>query len=68
MDNKSNKNARSITLCGRYDGRKRVPELRLSGIWLEKLGFDIGRTIEITPSEGKLIIEAGENKYKRTAQ
>lgn len=68
MDNKSNKNARSITLCGRYDGRQRVPELRLSGIWLEKLGFDIGRTIEITPSEGKLVIEAGENKYKRAAQ
>lgn len=68
MDNKRNKKARSITLCGRYDGRQRVPELRLSGIWLDKLGFDIGRTIEITPCKGKLIIKAGENQYKRPAQ
>lgn len=64
MDNKSNKNVRSITLCGKYNGNTRVPELRLTGLWLENLGFDIGRTVEITPRKGKLIIKAGENKYE----
>lgn len=64
MNTKSNKNVRSITLCRKYNGNTRVPDLRLSGIWLEKLGFDIGRTIEITPRKGGLIIKAGEIKYK----
>lgn len=58
------KNVRSVKLCGRHDGRQRVPELRISGIWMDKLGFDIGRTIEITASEGKLIMVAKENEYK----
>ena len=68
MNNKSNKNVRSITLCGKYNGNTRVPDLRLSGMWLDKLGFDIGRTIEITPSKGMLIITAGKNKYKDAQQ
>ncbi|WP_158800419.1 SymE family type I addiction module toxin [Pedobacter sp. L105] len=61
----NNKNIRSITLCGKYNGNTRVPKLQLTGHWLDKLGFHIGRTIEIIPSKGKLIIKAGENKYKR---
>ena len=60
----NNKNIRSLTLCAKYNGETRVPTLQLSGLWLDKLGFDIGRTVEITQSKGKLIIRAGENKYK----
>lgn len=64
MNNKSDKKSRTITLCGKYNGETRVPDLRLTGLWLDKLGFDIGRTVEVITSKGKLIIKAGENKYK----
>ena len=64
MNTKRDKNVRSITLCGKYNGNTRVPKLQLTGLWLEELGFDIGRTIEITPSKGKLIIKAKENRYE----
>lgn len=36
---------------------KSVPELRLSGNWFKKLGFDIGKTVRITTRENLLIIE-----------
>lgn len=40
----------------RRGGDVAVPSLHLSGVWLEKLGFAIGDTVEITEREGLLVI------------
>jgi len=37
-------------------GQKTVPELKLSGVWLEKLGFRAGEKVTITIKENQLII------------
>ncbi|MEA9676244.1 SymE family type I addiction module toxin, partial [Xanthomonas campestris pv. raphani] len=34
-----------------------VPHVRLSGLWLEQLGFAIGTKLRITASEGQLLME-----------
>lgn len=62
------KKVKTVKLCGHYDGHQRVPELRISGIWLDKLGFDIGRTVEITSSEGEMVMKAKENIHKHAPQ
>jgi len=33
-----------------------VPEIRLSGAWLQKLGFNYGEKVEVRMSMGKLVI------------
>ena len=38
--------------------QKWVPELRISGIWLEKQGFHPGQLVEITSIHGELRIKA----------
>ena len=42
----------------RYGDGKVVPELRLSGVWLEEMGFSGGKKVEIDISRGKLVITA----------
>jgi toxic protein SymE len=37
-------------------GQKTVPELKLSGVWLEKLGFRAGEKVNIIIREQELII------------
>lgn len=37
-------------------GSKFVPELRLSGVWLEELGFIGGQKLDVNISRGKLVI------------
>jgi type I toxin-antitoxin system toxin SymE len=37
--------------------RPDVPYLRLSGRWLERAGFVIGRSVKVEVSEGRLLIE-----------
>lgn len=39
-------------------GQKVVPELKLSGVWLEELGFKPGAEVSITSREELLIITA----------
>ncbi len=39
---------------------KVVPELKISGVWLEELGFEIGQTLSITTRNQKLIIKPAE--------
>ena len=39
---------------------KSVPWLTTSGVWLQKLGFNIGDTVRITAENKKLIIEITE--------
>jgi len=45
--------------AGAYDhgGDQAVPHLRLSGLWLEQLGFAIGSKLRITAQDGRLVIE-----------
>ena len=40
----------------RTQGNTTVPEIRLEGRWLEKLGFEIGKEIEIKQEKDKLTI------------
>ncbi|HSL83492.1 MAG TPA: SymE family type I addiction module toxin [Thermoanaerobaculia bacterium] len=49
---------RLLTVCGRSRDRKRVPELRLMGLWLRTAGFDPGRQCEIEVEAGTLTIRA----------
>ncbi len=39
-----------------------VPENRLQGKWLEKLGFEEGKSIKVLMEKGKLIILASEGE------
>lgn len=43
---------------------KEVPELRLTGIWIEQLGFKVGETISVTTRDRLLIIEPLEEEAK----
>jgi len=38
-------------------GQKIVPELKISGVWLERLGFKAGESVSITVREELLIIQ-----------
>ncbi|MBO9767018.1 MULTISPECIES: SymE family type I addiction module toxin [Xanthomonas] len=40
-----------------HAGDQHVPHVRLSGLWLEQLGFAIGTKLRITASEGQLLME-----------
>lgn len=42
-------------------GERTVPELRLSGLWLEEQGFRAGVSVDIKVSRGKLIITPKRN-------
>src|SRR5690606_36475409 len=42
----------------RYGDGKVVPELRLSGVWLEEMGFTGGHKGDVNISRGKLVITA----------
>lgn len=41
-----------------------VPEIRLEGNWLKKLGFEIGKEIEIKQQKNKLTITLIEKEEK----
>ena len=49
---------RMVTVCGRYRGSRKVPDLRLMGQWLEQAGFDLGRQCEVEVTTGTLTIRA----------
>ncbi|MEA9588674.1 SymE family type I addiction module toxin [Xanthomonas sp. WHRI 10064A] len=40
-----------------HAGDQHVPHVRLSGLWLEQLGFAIGTKLRITASDGQLLME-----------
>ncbi|WP_406848150.1 SymE family type I addiction module toxin [Xanthomonas bonasiae] len=40
----------------RHTDDQRVPVLRLSGLWLEQLGFSIGSKPQITARAGDLVV------------
>jgi len=56
------KKTKQVKLQPRYRelaySRKIVPELKVSGVWLEAAGFKAGEKVNITVSEEQLIITA----------
>ena len=44
------------TVCGRWRGKRRLPDLRLTGRWLEDAGLDLGEEYEAAVEIGKLTI------------
>ena len=46
------------TVCGRYRDERRVPDLRLSGQWLERAGFDRGRKFHVQVHSGRITLRA----------
>ncbi len=49
---------RSLTVCGRWSGTARIPDLRLSGWWLRAAGFDLGQACEVEVLAGTLVVRA----------
>jgi len=49
---------RMLTVCGRWRAGKRIPDIRLCGLWLKKAGFDLGQELEIEVEAGALTIRA----------
>jgi hypothetical protein len=49
---------RLLTVCGKNRGGRRVPDLRLMGLWLERAGFELGRVCEVEVGAGTLTIRA----------
>ncbi|MDL5366569.1 type I toxin-antitoxin system SymE family toxin [Xanthomonas sp. NCPPB 2654] len=39
----------------RHTGDRRIPVLRLSGLWLEQFGFSIGSKLQIIARAGELV-------------
>jgi hypothetical protein len=46
------------TVCGRWRDGRRLPDLRMTGRWLEDAGFELGREYEVEVEAGKLTIQA----------
>jgi Toxin SymE, type I toxin-antitoxin system len=44
------------TVCGRWREGGKVPDLRISGAWLRKAGFDVGQVYEVAVTNGHLTI------------
>ncbi len=48
---------RLLTINQATANSKDVPQIRLQGIWLEKLGFIAGKKVIIEESYGKLVLK-----------
>jgi hypothetical protein len=46
-----------IYSLNRSSDNKEVPQLKISGVWIEQLGFKIGETVNVTTRDRLLIIE-----------
>lgn len=57
----SSKLSKAIKLQSKFRslafGQKVVPELKISGVWLEEQGFYAGQTVEITIQNKELTIK-----------
>ena len=56
------KEYRDLTVGDIYRNGKSVPILRVSGLWLEELGFKTGDFVRIKCEDGQLIITPDVNK------
>jgi len=68
------KESRQLKVYGlNRSDNKEIPQLRISGIWIEKLGFKVGDTINVITRDRLLIIEPlevkkSEQDYKTALQ
>ncbi len=46
------------TVCGRWTGSERVPDLRLSAVAGGRRGFGLGQAYEVEVRAGRLVIRA----------
>ena len=58
------KEYRDLTVGDIYRNGKSVPMLRVSGLWLEELGFKTGDFVRIKCEDGQLIISLNEEMKK----
>jgi hypothetical protein len=49
---------RFFTVCGRWRRDRKIPDLRLTGRWLEAAGFPLGQEIEVEVEAGRLTLRA----------
>lgn len=42
---------------------KIVPFINISGLWLEKAGFNVGDIVELDVTDGKIVIRRTTNKW-----
>jgi hypothetical protein len=47
-----------LTVCGRWRAGKRIPDIRLCGLWLKRAGFDLGQELEVDVEAGAMTIRA----------
>ncbi len=62
------KEYRDLTVGDVYRNGKSVPMLRVSGMWLEELGFKSGDFVRIKCEDGQLIISLNEEKAQQAAE
>ena len=61
------KEFRDLIVSDFYRSGKSVPMIRISGLWLEKLGFNVGDCVCIKCDKGQLIISRNEEKAQEKA-
>lgn len=61
------KEFRDLTVSDFYRSGKSVPMIRISGLWLEELGFNVGDCVRIKCDKGQLIICINEEKAQEKA-
>lgn len=49
---------RLVTVCGKWRGGRKIPDLRLMGLWLERAGFELGQHCEVAVGACTLTIRA----------
>lgn len=62
------KEYRDLTVGDVYRNGKSVPMLRVSGLWLEELGFKTGDFVQIKCEDGQLTISLNEEKAQQAAE
>lgn len=62
------KEFRNPTVGDVYRNGKSVPMLRVSGLWLEELGFKTGNFVRIKCEDGQLIISPNEEQSQQVAE
>ena len=62
------KEYRDLTVGDVYRNGRSVPMLRVSGMWLEELGFKTGDFVRIKCEDGQLIISLNEEKTQQMAE
>ena len=64
---KKEKLPRSLTIHLKYQSRRygfaKVPEIRLVGKWLEKMGFQHGRKVTVSQTGDQLVITLTSNGH-----